>query len=193
MLRIRPVSVLALLLTLGACTPAEPTQSPTPQASPASAATSQASVEAATIGSIPNLTRVGNVYFSGQPSPGDLERAKDAGITAVINLRHPAELGGFNEERAVQALGMAYDSVPWNGPAELTDSVFDSVRALLSETESPTLLHCASANRSGAAWLPYRVLDQGVDLEQAVTEARRIGMRTPGYEEAARAYIARNR
>ena len=195
MLRLRIASVLTLALALAACAPAEPARPTSAPASntPAAEAVAPASLQAASIGSIPNLTRFGDVYFAGQPSPADLELAKDAGITTVISLRHPAELGGFDEAGAVQALDMDYESVPWNGPAELTDAVFDSVRALLAGVDSPTLLHCGSANRVGAVWLPYRVLDHGADLEEAVAEAKRIGMRTPGYEEAARDYIARNR
>lgn len=193
MIRHRLVSALLPVLLLAACTAEESRQPSSEAQAPAAAASTVASVEQASLGSIPNLSRAGNLFFAGQPNSDDLGLLEGAGITTVINLRHPAELGGFDEGAAVRDLGLSYESLPWNGPDELTDDVFEATRALLREVDSPTLFHCGSANRVGAVWLPFRVLDQGVDLEQAVAEARQVGMRTPEYEALARDYIARNR
>jgi hypothetical protein len=66
------------------------------------------------------------------------------------------------------------------------------VRELLRTTERPLLFHCASANRVGANWIPYRMLDQGVTWEQAVDEARAMGLRTEAYVDLARDYVARH-
>lgn len=190
MIRHRFGPAILLILLLSGCTSTESRQ---PVVETDAVAEAVASVESATIGSIPNLTRSGDLYLAGQPTPGDLPLLKEAGITTVISLRHPEELAGFDEGAAVRELGLTYAPLPWNGPDELTDDVFDEARALLREIDSPALLHCGSANRVGAVWLPFRVLDEGVDVEQAVAEAKQIGMRTPGYETAARDYIARNR
>jgi uncharacterized protein (TIGR01244 family) len=192
MIRSRLLPALVVALVLAGCT--EPaSRQPTPSAARVqSSDPAREALQPAEIGSIPNLTRLGDLYFAGQPSPGDLALLPDAGVTTVISLRHGAELGGFDEKAAVQDLGLQYLEVPWNGPAELTDDVFDRTRAMLLEVDSPTLFHCGSANRVGAVWLPYRVLDEGVDVEQAVEEARHIGMRTPEYEARALDYIARN-
>jgi ubiquinone/menaquinone biosynthesis C-methylase UbiE len=54
------------------------------------------------------------------------------------------------------------------------------------------MLHCGSANRVGAVWLTYRVLDQGVPIETAIEEAKTIGLRSPEYEAKARDYIHRH-
>jgi hypothetical protein len=53
-------------------------------------------------------------------------------------------------------------------------------------------LHCASANRVGAVWIPFRVLDQGIELEAAVAGAKAIGLETPEYEAKARDYVERH-
>ncbi len=193
MIRSRLASALLPVLLLAGCTATETRQPSAGTPSPAPVATAVAAVEPAALGSIPNLTRSGHLYFAGQPSPDDLRLLPESGITTVINLRHPEEVTGFDEGAAARDLGLAYEPLPWNGPAELSDDVFDQARALLRGIDSPTLFHCGSANRVGAVWLPYRVLDEGVDLEQAVAEARQVGMRTPEYETLARDYIARNR
>ena len=86
---------------------------------------------------------------------------------------------------------MAYECVPFGPPEELTDEIFDRVRALLAELEGKkTVLHCGSANRVGGVWAAYRVLDQGVELETAIAEGREVGLRNEGYEARLRESVA---
>lgn len=192
---IRSLTLALSLLLFTACTDTaseRPATAPPPTVeAPGAAATS--AVEPASIGSVPRLTRSGNLFFAGQPAPDDLPALREAGVTRIINLRHQAEMGGFDEAAAARANGIEYVSLPWNGPSELTDAVIDRARELLISSDETTLVHCASSNRVGAVWLPFRVLDQGVPLEQAVAEARDAGMRSPEYEAVARDYIARHR
>ena len=148
-----------------------------------------AAVEADTCGNVRNLHRAGDIYLAGQPAADDFKLLKDRGVRTVINLRPQAE-SDLNEKRIVEDLGMTYIHIPWNGPAQLTDARLDAMRNVLRDSERNIMLHCASANRVGPAWLAYRVLDEGVPIEQAVAEAKQIGMRTAGYETKARAYIA---
>jgi SAM-dependent methyltransferase len=91
----------------------------------------------------------------------------------------------------MEAAGLQYIQVPFGGPETLTDDVFGRVRELLRDTRSPTLLHCGSANRVGAVWLAHRVLDQGVPIEDAVADAKRVGLRNAEFEKLAREYIRR--
>lgn len=137
---------------------------------------------------VTQIHTLGQFFLASQPSPEGFKKAKKGGIQTVINLRHSGETE-FNEEEVVTSLGMKYHSVPWNGPDELTPEVFEKSRTLLRSAEGPTLLHCSSANRVGAVWIPYRVIDMGVPLEQAVQEAKTIGLKTPAYETKARDYV----
>jgi len=165
------------LLPLAACAGSTPAQ--------------DASVVPATCGTIPNLHAFGDVWLAGQPAATDFAAVKEAGVRTVIDLRHEAEHPGFDERAAVLAAGLTYVALPWNGPDELTDAVFERSRELLDGAQRPLLLHCGSANRVGAVWIPWRVLDGGVPLETAVAEAREIGLKTPAYETKARDYVAR--
>lgn len=178
-----PILLLSWSPLLAACAHSARTEDPNAQ--------QVATLAPATCGSIERLHELDGVYLAGQPSAADLEAAQQLGIKTVINLRHAHEHGEFDERAHAESLGLAYVSLPWSGAAELTDAIFDRSRELLRSSERPILLHCASANRVGAVWLPHRVLDGGVVYEDALAEARTIGLRTPELEAKARDYIAR--
>ena len=164
---------------------------PSAPATPAATApsTDAGTVTAATCGDIKNLHQVRDLYLASQPSADDLAAAKKLGVKTVINLRPAAETKDFDEASAVRAAGLAYVHIPIAGADNLTDAVFEQTRAALKTAERPLLVHCASANRVGAVWIPYRVLDEKVPLSQAVAEAHTIGLRTPALEAKAKAYV----
>ncbi len=133
------------------------------------------------------------IYLAGQPAPADFAQARKDGVKTVINLRHPAEIKEFDEEQVVEAEGLHYVSIPFKEPEELTDAVFDAVRHQLKTAPRPILMHCGSANRVGAVWLPYRVLDGGLTYEEALAEAKTVGLKSSDYENTARTYIEAHR
>jgi uncharacterized protein (TIGR01244 family) len=144
-------------------------------------------------GTITRLHTLGGVFLASQPKPEDFEQASKSGVKTVINLRHEAELTDFDEREVVTGLGLNYIHVPWNSVDELTDDVFDRSREHLNTAERPILLHCSSANRVGAVWLPWRVLDGGLTYAEALAEAKIVGLKTPAFESKARDYIERHR
>jgi uncharacterized protein (TIGR01244 family) len=181
--KIRPLSLAALTLAslvFGAC------------ASKPSPAELHGSVEAAELGATPNVHVVDGIYVAAQPGPDDLRVARERGVRTILNLRKEEEMP-YDERAAAAELGLAYVHVPWNGPDELTDAVFARGRELLNTMERPVLFHCGSANRVGAMWIPWRVLDGGISIEEARAEAQAIGLRTEAYEEKALEYVERIR
>jgi uncharacterized protein (TIGR01244 family) len=179
--RTTTLCLLAALL-LGADTATPPTSGPT---------TAPAKLEPRTCGKIGRLHALGDVYLAGQPSADDLAEAKKLGIKTVINLRPDAELKDFDERKAVEAAGLAYVHIPIAGPKDLTDETFDRAREQLRTAERPLLLHCASANRVGAVWLPHRVLDAGLSVDAALAEAKTVGLRNLEMEAKAKDYVQR--
>lgn len=134
---------------------------------------------------------VGDVYLAGQPSESDFPGLAQRGIKTVLSLRKPNEID-WDEAAAVQAAGMTFVTVPFDGPDELTDDVFERVRKELNQHGAqPLVLHCARANRVGAVWMVHRVLDHGVGVDAALEEAKAIGLRTPEYIEKAKDFIRR--
>jgi uncharacterized protein (TIGR01244 family) len=144
-------------------------------------------------GAVQRLHTFGGIFLASQPTAADFEQAKQGGVKTVINLRHAKEQPDFDERATVTALGLAYVSLPWNGPDELTDEIFDRSRELLNTVERPILLHCSSANRVGALWIPWRVLDGGIALEEAVAEAKVVGLKSPDLEAKAKDYVERRK
>lgn len=146
-------------------------------------------VEAAELGATRNVHRAGDLWLAGQFTEADVARLKDAGIARVITLRGPEEVD-WDEAGALARAGIELAALPVQGSLEA--NTLDRLRAQLAQP-GPTLVHCGSANRVAAAWIPYRVLDQGVPLEDALKEADEIGLRTPAFREAAIAYVEANR
>ena len=142
-------------------------------------------------GDVSRLHTLGGVFLASQPNPSDFEQAKDGGIKTVINLRHDGENTDFDEGEVVKGLGLNYVHLPWKAPEEMTDDLLDRSRDLLKTSKKPILLHCASANRVGAIWLVHRVLDGGITFEEALAEAKTVGLKSPDYEAKAKDYIGR--
>lgn len=144
-------------------------------------------------GTITKLHTYKGVFLASQPSPADFEQAKQGGVKTVINLRNASEQKDFNEKAFIEGLDLTYHNAPFGSPDELTDTKFEEVRSLLREAERPILLHCSSANRVGAVWLAYRVLDEGATIDQATQEAQTVGLKLPVLKNKALDYIQRQR
>ena len=146
-------------------------------------------LESAKLGATRNVHAAGELFLAGQFTPEDLTAIKAQDIKRIITLRAKDELK-WNEKAAVEGANIGFFSVPILNAGNLTDDVFDTVRRLL-RGRGKTLLHCRSANRVAGVWIAFRVLDQGVALEVAVAEAKRVGLRKPALEQKARDYVAR--
>jgi len=133
-------------------------------------------LESHTWDTVSRLHSFQGIYLASQPQPKGFKRAKKAGVKTVINLRHEEEVKAFNERELVSSQGLIYISLPWNGVDQLNDTVFERTRELLNSAQRPILLHCSSGNRVGAVWLPWRVLDGKATYEEALTEAKAIGL-----------------
>lgn len=144
-------------------------------------------------GTVARLHTQGGIFLASQPQPDDFAQAKMGGVKTVIDMRHAAEVKEFDERTVVTGLGLAYLNPAWNGPDELTDAILDRTREMLRTAERPLLIHCSSANRVGAVWYAWRALDDGVTIEQALSDAKTVGLKSPDYERIVRAYIERNR
>lgn len=149
-----------------------------------------ARVRSIRLGDTRNVHRSGDLYLSGQFGQADLEAIRSAGIRRIITLRTPAEVD-WDERAAVEAAGMEFVEIPFRQPTELTDEVFNQVREVLRDDTGPTLLHCASANRVGAVWLSWRILDEGVPFATALAEARQVGLRSDPLVRQAQRYLRR--
>ena len=129
---------------------------------------------------IPNAAQpLPGLVTGGQPTEAQLEAFRAAGGEVVLDIRVPREPRPLDEVGVTQRLGLEYQVVPVIA-GTLTDATLEQILDALREAQGrTTLFHCASGNRVGAALIPYLVLDQAMEEEDAVEQARRVGLTGP--------------
>jgi protein tyrosine phosphatase (PTP) superfamily phosphohydrolase (DUF442 family) len=144
---------------------------------------------------IRNFLRINKDFCTGgQPRPEHLQRLKDEGIKAIINLRPPGEHRAAEEEALAKELGLRY----FNIPVVYTDPKDEQATEFLKLTDDPrnrpAFIHCTAAIRVGAFWMIRRVVRDGWTIEAAEEEAKKVGLKeSPHLVEFARNYIERYR
>ena len=143
--------------------------------------------------SIPNFSRVSDQFFvGGQPPMEDFSRLKAKGIRAIVNLRHPAEYNAAEEEAKAKELGLLYFNIPVN-PSDLRDAQVEQFLSVTSNGQNlPVFIHCTMGVRVATFWMIRRVVVDGWNIEDAETEARKMGLHNPILLEFAKSYIARH-
>lgn len=113
----------------------------------------------------------------GQPTDAQVRAARAAGLTTLLDIRDPMEPRPFDEPALAAALGLRYENIPVSG-ATLDDATMERILAVLRDgTAGPILFHCGSGNRVGGALIPYFMRDQGMEEDDAIALAMRIGLR----------------
>ena len=145
------------------------------------------------LGDTKNVTQFGSIYLAGQFEKDDIAELKKADINLVITLRTDGEVK-WDEKSAIEKEGIQFLAIPFRSPDSLNDEVFNKVRAAFkNNANKKVMLHCGSANRVGAVWAAYRSLDQGLSVEDAIAEGKKVGLRNAGYEAKAKDFIKREK
>ncbi len=133
-----------------------------------------------------------NVITGGQPTAEQLKALKAAGGDIVLDLRDPMEPRPVDEAALVRELGMEYVNIPVRA-GSLDDTTLEHILAVLRRAGDRTVFfHCGSGGRVGGALIPYFILDQGLEEEDAVGQAMRVGLRSAEYMEWGLDYARRN-
>ena len=133
------------------------------------------------------------VITGGQPNAAQLRALQDAGGGIVLDLRDPMEPRPVDESKTVQELGMEYVNVPVRA-GSLDDATLERILGVLRGAGNRTVfLHCGSGNRVGGALIPYFILDQDMDEQDAVDQAMRVGLRSAEMMEWGLDYARRHK
>jgi protein tyrosine phosphatase (PTP) superfamily phosphohydrolase (DUF442 family) len=121
------------------------------------------------------LSLADNLGTSGQPTSTQLAAIKEAGYEVVINLATgttPRDLP--HEADVVAAQGMEYIHIPviWDNPTEADLARF--FEAMDATKDKKRFVHCIANMRVSAFMFLYRVLRQGMPLEEARATMRQI-------------------
>jgi uncharacterized protein (TIGR01244 family) len=134
------------------------------------------------------------IATAGQPKDGAFAKLAANGFRSVLNLRTEAEgVDLKREQELVEKSAMKYFNVPVVGSAPKAESVEAFIKVVKDKANHPMLIHCASANRVGAMWMIYRVLEQGWSEDKALQEATEIGLTSAALKKFAQDYIAAHR
>jgi protein tyrosine phosphatase (PTP) superfamily phosphohydrolase (DUF442 family) len=115
----------------------------------------------------------------GQPTAEQFEAFAAAGGDLVLDIRDPREPRPLDQAAVLERLGIEYVVVPVSAATQ-DDATLDRIREFLRRAKGRSaLFHCASANRVGAALIPYLVLDEGMEEPDAIDAALRLGLRSP--------------
>jgi uncharacterized protein (TIGR01244 family) len=126
------------------------------------------------------------IATAGLLQEGAVAELKALGFTAILDLRGPEE-GTAAERAAVEAAGLKYFNIPVTDRAPTDEQVRQFAVLAEDPANYPLMVHCVSANRSGAIWTLYRV-SRGVPFEIAIEEGRTAGLK-PSREQAVRARL----
>ncbi len=151
------VSLLGVLLLLGAC------------------ATTQETVRWPEIDGA--HTPASNRMVTGQPTPAELVALERAGVQHVVNARDVGEFEAWDEGELVDSLAMTYHRVPIGSADDLDREAVATFDRILAEIgDDPALLHCASGNRIGALYALRAAWIQGEDAESAIQIGKARGL-----------------
>jgi protein tyrosine phosphatase (PTP) superfamily phosphohydrolase (DUF442 family) len=132
------------------------------------------------------------VITGGQPNAAQLRALKDAGGGIVLDLRDPMEPRPVDESAMVRELGMEYVNVPVRAGA-LDDPTVERILGVLRGAGDRTVfIHCGSGNRVAGALIPYFILDQDMEEQEAVDQAMRVGLRSAEMMEWGLDYARRH-
>lgn len=118
-----------------------------------------------------------NVYRGAQPTPEGLKNLAQLGIKTIVDLRHGKDHTD-SEEKAAEALGLKYVSVPMKGLDPPTDKQIASLLAVLnSSNQTPVFVHCRQGmDRTGAVIACYRIAHDHWTNDKALAEAKEYGL-----------------
>lgn len=130
------------------------------------------------------------IATGGQPTDAAFAKLAANGYHSVLNLRTASEgVDLKHEQEAIEKAGMRYVNIPVVSSAPKPEQVDEFIKAVKDKENQPMLIHCGSANRVGAFWMIYRVIDQGWPEDKALDEATKIGLTSPALKTFAHEYI----
>jgi uncharacterized protein (TIGR01244 family) len=123
-----------------------------------------------------------NIYVSGQPTPSGLAKAKELGVTTVVNLRTAFEMNDrgtvdFDEAAEIDNLGLTYVHIPQGGPdTPYSPAAVAKFASAVKDAKGNVLLHCTVAWRASHLWAAYLVEYHDVPLPLAVGIGKQVNL-----------------
>jgi len=112
---------------------------------------------------------------AGQPSAEQFQSIREAGFDAVINLALPTSDNALADEgKIVTGLGMSYVHIPVNFQAPTAQDFRTFCGVMAAFDDRRVFVHCAANKRVSAFVFLYRVLHQGIGINEAEQDLHAI-------------------
>lgn len=130
------------------------------------------------------------IAFGGATELTALPWLKEKGYKSVINLRAENERPGHIEQMRHQAglNELHYTHLPFD-PAVANNVAETFIQQVRTQSNHPLYIHCNSATRAAALWLIFRVLEDGLDFDDARREVEGIAGRPDAAITFAKNYL----
>lgn len=113
------------------------------------------------------------IFIGPQPTPQDLDDARQQGIKTAIDFRLPSETATSNETLALSA-GLDYINIPVN-KAMLSESQIGDLDAAMQTKQGPFLLLCATGMRAALLLALSTAKKSGWTADQTFAHAKTLG------------------
>jgi protein tyrosine phosphatase (PTP) superfamily phosphohydrolase (DUF442 family) len=142
---------------------------------------------------IRNFLRISSDFCTGgQPRPEEYAQLKAEGVRAVLSLRPPGEYRFDDEVAAVKAAGMKFFDIPVAYTAPTDEEADEFLKITDDPANRPMFIHCTAAIRAGAFWMIRRIVRDRWSWDDALAEARKVGLvGAPHLEDFVKNYVAK--
>jgi uncharacterized protein (TIGR01244 family) len=127
---------------------------------------------------------VRGITIADQPSEDDLRGLKDAGYTAVVNLRHDGEpeqpLSTSEEGKQVEAMGLDYLHYGVGGGPLTAEGVTSVCDLLDQHAGGKVLVHCRKGARAAALVLIHEARANRWSPDEAMAKGKALGLEFEG-------------
>ena len=132
------------------------------------------------------------VALAGNVSPSAMKALAELGVATVISLRTDNEPGfdAAATEAAARDAGLHFVTAPFDPDAPEAASIDRALAELDARKATKTVVFCRTRQRAAVVWLARRVLHDGAKEEDALAEAKALGLVRADLEAFARGYIA---
>ena len=113
------------------------------------------------------------IFIGPQPTPQELDDARQQGIKTAIDFRLPSETATSNETLALSA-GLDYINIPVN-KAMLSESQIGDLDAAMQTKQGPFLLLCATGMRAALLLALSTAKKSGWTADQTFAHAKTLG------------------
>jgi hypothetical protein len=132
-----------------------------------------------------------DIFLSGAPHENTFREMAQAGVRIAVDLREPEEIQGF-EKRAAKQHEITYYSAPISRVGDLQQDQIEAVDRIVAQRRGQKIwVYCNSANRA-ASWMAIHLATtQGMKAEDAIAEAKHLGLNKEEMVTKVRAFLQR--